>query len=123
MSKFNDWLGDKLSNILSSMPLFYIIAFLVLSLLIFEKPNSLVEWMHYAIAVFFQGIALPLLGYTSRKAGDIQSKLLNETHDVVMDELASIKLQQGMNQEEIASLKKIISELHQLIKEVHRRTC
>lgn len=121
--RFNDWLADHLAVWLSTMAMFYGVTFLVIAPLFFQKPSNLVGWMQYIISVFFQGVALPVLGYTAKKSGDEQAKLLRETHDVVMDELTSIKSQQTMNQEEIASLKKIISELHHLIKEVHRRTC
>jgi hypothetical protein len=119
--KFNDWLGDRLSYFLSTMAMFYGIAFLVIAPLIFQKPANLVGWMQYIVAVFFQGVALPVLGYTSRKSGETQAKLLLETHDTVMSELSYIKEQQIYSKEEIASQKKIILELHQIIKEIHKK--
>ena len=122
MKKFNDWLGERLSIILSSMFIFYVIFILVTTLLFFDKPGTLVDWMHYTIAVFFQGAALPVLGYTARKAGEVQNKLLNETHDAVMDELKAIKHQQINHQLEIVAQKKIISELHIILKEIHSKT-
>lgn len=123
MQKFNDWLGDKLSYWLSTMAVFYGVAFLILSTLLFEKPSNLIEWLHYLISVFFQGIALPLLGYTSRKAGDVQGKLLIETHDASMQELDLIKKQQEEYRKELVNQRIIIKELHQIIKEIHHQTC
>lgn len=123
ISKLNDWLADRLSLWLSTMAMFYGVAFLVIAPLFFQKPANLVGWMQYIIAVFFQGVALPVLGYTAKKSGDVQAKLLRETHDAVMDELISIKEQQKLHHEEVASQKKIIVELHHLIKEVHKNTC
>jgi len=94
--KCNNWLGNKLSDGLSSMEMFWIVVFLVLTPLLVQRPDTLVGWSQYIISVFFQGVALPVLGAVSKKAGDRQEKLLKETHDTVMDELAQIK---AMHQE------------------------
>ncbi|HEY5576372.1 MAG TPA: hypothetical protein VIK34_06610 [Clostridiaceae bacterium] len=106
MNRFNEWLGDKLSYILSTMAMFYGIAFLVVAPLFFQRPTNLVTWMQYIVAVFFQGVALPVLGYTSRKSGEEQAQLLKETHDTVMNELDYIKKQQEAARLESRSLRK-----------------
>lgn len=122
VEKINDWLADHLSLWLSTMAMFYGVSFLVIAPLFFQKPSNLVGWMQYIISVFFQGVALPVLGYTAKKSGDVQAKLLKETHDVVMVELKSIKQQQINHQLEIVAQKKIISELHIILKEIHSKT-
>jgi len=91
MNQFNDWLGDKLAYWLCTMAMFYIITAIVMVPLFFERPQSLVGWMQYAISVFFQGAALPVLGYVSSRAGEKQERVLNDTHDTVMEELILIK--------------------------------
>lgn len=91
LKRFNNWLGDKLSYWLSSMAMFYIIAVMILIPLAFERPQDLVGWMQYTIAVFFQGTALPVLGYVGRRAGERQERMIRETHDTVIEELALIK--------------------------------
>jgi len=96
MKKFNDWIGDKLSNGLSSMTVFYIITLLVLAPLIVERPNTIMAWIQYLSTAVLQACALPLLGYTTNKQGNIQSKLLQETHDNVMNELKIVKKEQSM---------------------------
>jgi hypothetical protein len=123
MNKFNDWLGDRLSYWLSTMAVFYGITFLILSTLFFQKPTSMQGWLQYIISIFFQGVALPVLGYTSRKAGDVQAKMLKETHDASMQELGFIKKQQEEHMKELFDQKKIIKELHLIIKEIHKKTC
>ena len=119
LRKFNDWLGDKLSNGLSSMGVFYLITFLVLVPLIVERPNSLIGWIQYMSTAVLQACALPLLGYTTNKQGAIQSKLLQETHDIVMNELSLVKEEQGYAKEqrnnhsdEMAEMKLIIEEIY-----------
>ena len=97
---FNDWLGDKLSYWLSTMVMFYFITAMVLVSLAFQQPDGLVGWMQYAISVFFQGAALPVLGYVTRRAGEKQEQVINETHDIVLEELAVIKEQLALSREQ-----------------------
>jgi hypothetical protein len=123
MNRFNEWLGDKLSYLLSTMAMFYGIAFLVVAPLFFQRPTNLVTWMQYIVAVFFQGVALPVLGYTSRKSGEIQAQLLRETHDTVMNELDYIKKQQEAARLERSELEKIIAEIKEMTEEIHKMSC
>ena len=118
MKKFNDWLGDNLSNGLSSMLVFYLITFLVLLPLIVERPNTLIGWIQYMSTAVLQACALPLLGYTTNKQGVKQSKLLQETHDTVMNEISMIREEQNFAKEqrnnhsdEMAEIKKIIEQI------------
>ncbi|MBP1744434.1 MAG: hypothetical protein H6Q58_1412 [Firmicutes bacterium] len=120
MDRFNQWLGDKLSYILSTMAMFYGVSFLVLATLFFQTPTSLVTWIQYIISVFFQGVALPVLGYTSRKSGELQANLLRETHDTVMNELDYIKKQQEAASLEREELEKILAEIREMTAEIHK---
>ena len=115
MKNFDDWLGDKLSNGLSSMKTFYLITFLVLVPLIVQRPGTFIGWIQYMSTAVLQAAALPLLGYTTRKQGDIQAKMLKETHDTVMKELNLIRRQQIANKELAESQHRIISELKAVI--------
>jgi hypothetical protein len=123
MDRFNQWLGDKLSYILSTMAMFYGVSFLVLATLFFQTPTSPVTWIQYIISVFFQGVALPLLGYTARKSGELQAQLLRETHDTVMNELDYIKRQQEAARVEREDLEKIISEIREMTAEIQKISC
>jgi len=87
MKTFNDWLGNKLSYGLSTMVTFYIISTFVLIPLLFQRPHDLVGWVQYIVQSFFQGVALPVLAYVARIAGERQELVLKETHDIVMEEL------------------------------------
>lgn len=113
ISRFNDWLGDKLAMFLSTMGCFYLIFFaLVIVPLFFQHPTDLVGWVQYIVQSIFQGVALPILGYVSKKAGDNQEKVLNETHDTVMQELALVKEELTLAREERDSIQALIGELH-----------
>lgn len=90
MKKFNDWIAEKMSYALATMFMFYIITFLVIIPLLYSQPTSIVAWASYLSSVVFQGIALPILGYTSRKNGqktdeliDLIYKLTKEDNDII----------------------------------------
>ena len=89
--RLSNLIGLALSEILSSMEFFYLVALIVLAPLIVERPNTLITWIQYASTAVLQAIALPLLGYTTKTAGEKQEKLLQETHDAVMTEFSDIK--------------------------------
>lgn len=91
MKKFDDWLGDKLAFLLSTMGCFYLIFALVVVPLFFQHPTDLVGWVQYIVQSFFQGVALPVLGYVARIAGEKQEQVLKETHDAEMEEIAELK--------------------------------
>lgn len=80
INQFNDFIADKLSLSLSAMVTFYIILALVLLPLLYVQPTSVVAWASYICSVIFQGIALPVLGYTARKASDKSDALINSMY-------------------------------------------
>lgn len=112
IKRFNDWLGDKLAYGLSTMTCFYLISVAILATLFFQQPQGVQAWLMFWVTVFFQGAALPVLGYVSRKSGEKQEQVINETHDMVMEELAMVKEQLEIAREERA----IIQEQLELAK-------
>ncbi|HZW84189.1 MAG TPA: hypothetical protein VFF14_12310 [Candidatus Deferrimicrobium sp.] len=110
--KFTKWLGDKLSYWLSTMAMFYAVSLLILIPLAFVRPTGTIAWIQYSVTVFFQGAALPLLGYVARIAGEKTDTMLKETHDTVMEELALVKEELILAKEERDSLNRLVLELH-----------
>ena len=80
IKRINDYIADKLSLVLSMMFTFYVITLLVIIPLFYGAPTTLVSWAQYLCSVVFQGIALPVLGYTARKASDKTDKLMVEMY-------------------------------------------
>jgi hypothetical protein len=78
--KFNDYIADRLSYILSMMITFYVIVLLVSIPLFYSQPSSIVAWASYLCSVVFQGIALPVLGYTARKTSDKSEDLMAQMY-------------------------------------------
>ena len=120
INKLNDKIGDKLAFWLSTMWMFYVITFLVVIPLFFQTPTGLVQWMQYVVSVFFQGVALPVLGYVAKKAGDQNEKVMTETHDAVMRELEIVKTifknQHRESKKERKEIKEILERLESLKK-------
>jgi low affinity Fe/Cu permease len=82
LNKFNDYLADRLSYILSIMTTFYVISFLVFIPLFYSQPTSFVAWVSYLCSVVFQGLALPVLGYTARKSGDKADSMMKDMFEM-----------------------------------------
>ena len=90
ITKFNDKLAQKLSYYLSTMTAFYLVCMLVTIPLLYATPTSVVGWVQYICSVIFQGIALPVLGYTAKKASDQSDKVMQEI-DLIVKRLESLQ--------------------------------
>jgi len=111
LNRFNDWLGDKLAYWLSTMVMFYIITAIVIVPLFFQSPQGIVAWIQYAVSVFFQGAALPVIGYITRRAEEKQNHVVNETHDTVIEELRLIKEDLALAHEQRDELEALMTVL------------
>lgn len=121
-TKINDFIGNKLSFTLSTMEMFYIVLILVVFPLFFQTPTNLIGWIQYISTAILQAIALPLLGYTTRKSGEKQEKVINDTHAILLKE---IKMNRELHKKQLQSIEqnrelhKEQLEMMQEIKEMH----
>ena len=113
IKNFNERLGNNLAIWLSTMGCFYLIFALVIVPLFFSAPQGFLAWVQYLVQSVFQGIALPVLGFVAKNVGESQEKILLETHDTVIEELALVKEELELAKEERASMQELIEELHQ----------
>ena len=67
--------------------------------------------MQYAVQTFFQGVALPVLGYVGWKSGERAEKTINSTHAVVMQELTMVKEELKLAREERVQMQKVLTDL------------
>ena len=100
LNKAMDKLAEILSDSLSSMTMFWIITLMVLVPLYFNQPTNLVGWIQYIISVFFQGVALPVLGYTSKLSGKRTDEVIAKIEEL------SMKIEQ-----QTAHIKKDVDEI------------
>lgn len=117
LSKFNDYLADRLSYILSIMTTFYVISFLVFIPLFYSQPTSFVAWVSYLCSVVFQGLALPVLGYTARKSGDKADSMMKDMFEMTkkIEKLTEIIEKQQIH------LHKDVEEIRDLEKNIKKK--
>jgi len=115
ISGLNDAIADKLSFGLSTMVAFYLVLALVIIPLFYGTPTTLVAWASYLCSVVFQGIALPVLGYTAKKSGDKADKMMKEMFRMTkeIDKLVKhMEQQQNSMDAEIDEILNIEKEKH-----------
>ena len=116
IQRFNDWIADRLSYVLSIMATFYVITLLVAIPLFYSQPTTVVAWASYLCSVVFQGLALPVLGYTARKSGDKADKMMNDMFEMTkkIEKLTELieKQQKHLHEdvEEIKEMEKKITD-------------
>lgn len=76
-----------------------------------NPPKDLQAWLLVLVSEFYQGVALPGLGSQQKAEAEETRKLLQETHDVVMQELTAMKEMHDSNIQEMAEIKEILSIL------------
>ncbi|MCL6443637.1 MAG: hypothetical protein K6T83_09310 [Alicyclobacillus sp.] len=120
--RFNEWLAERLSIILSSMWLFWVLCVMTWGSILLQRPNGAQGWDLFLVSIFFQAVALPVINLTTAKQGDRMERVLNETHDAVMSELAELRRMHEEQKAEIAELKAIHRELEaKLGRRAHER--
>lgn len=111
VEKINETVASILANTLSSIACFYVVTSMILIALVWQKPHDIIGWIQYLIAFLFQGSALPVLGYVSKREGDSNRKMLQETHDMVMQQFIHMSEEQQHMRTEQAELKDILQKL------------
>lgn len=118
MSRFNDWLANRMSVWMSQMWLFWLLSILILGTLIFQRPQGIQGWALFFVSVFFQGVGLVVINYTSDKQGRQTLLLLQDTHDATLKELAGLRDLYVAQSEELAELKQMHQELHTVTNQI-----
>ena len=91
MKRMNDWLANRMALWLSSMGMFWALTLLILLALALQRPSGAQGWVLFVVSIFFQGVALPVLAFVSNQQGDRTERVLRDTHDGVLSELAAAK--------------------------------
>jgi hypothetical protein len=103
--------ATMLSDSLSSMTMFIIICILVITPLFFTQPIGVVGWIQYVVSVFFQGVALPVLGYIAKLSG--------ARTDSIISKIESLSEQIVQNTTEIQKMtSKIHNDVDSIIEDV-----
>jgi hypothetical protein len=108
INKLNDWLADNMSILLSSMWCFWFIGVVIGVSAILQPPSGAYQICQFLLSTTFQALALPLINFTSQKAGQrVEDKL-----DTIN---ADNKIDLESNKIELQELKNLICELESVI--------
>lgn len=87
----NAWIADHLSTWMITMEAFWILVVLTWGSVAISRPAGAQGWDLFLVSIFFQGAALPILGLVSQKQGDRMERVMRETHDAAMEEVALLR--------------------------------
>ena len=110
MNKLTDRIMDTIADSLSTKTCFLIFCFIAFVPLFFQYPADLLGWDQYISQTVIQLVTLSVLAIVAKKEGRAQQKMLQETHDCAMEELA-------IGREERADMKQLMEEIHKNTKE------
>ena len=124
IQNFNRLLANKMSLILSSMWLFWIVLVILLVAAFLRPPDNVYEWVMYVISAGFQALALPVLAFVSDIQGEKQKKVIDQTHKAVLAQLEIIQKQQkeleGLISSEKIRFIKITEEMNEIDEKIEK---
>lgn len=103
MDKFFIWIADGLGTNYCIF-LFCLISFVPL---IYQRPQSLLDWQQYISQTVIQLVALAILAKVAKIEGEKSNKIALETHDTVMKMLKEVHV--------------LMKEIHSLLKKPHQK--
>jgi len=83
---------DAIADGLSTRICFVIFCVIAFVPLFFQHPADVLGWDQYISQTVIQLVALSVLAIVSKKEGKAQQRMLQETHDTVMIEMAELKV-------------------------------
>jgi len=114
INTLSDKFAESMADSLASMTMFWIITLLVVIPLFWNKPVGGVAWIQYIVAVFFQGVALPVLGYTAKLSGKRTDEIIAK-----IEELSFKIAQQTENiEKEVDVIEKQTEEIEKDVDEI-----
>ncbi|MCL2085732.1 hypothetical protein FWH09_02240 [Candidatus Saccharibacteria bacterium] len=119
VAKMNAWVAERLSDILSSMWLFWLLSIVLIIIGIAYPATDPYTFVMFWISAVFQAIALPVLAFVSNIQGEKQGKITRATHENVLEELRLIKQQLAMLQEQKEHLTDISGDTDRIEKKIY----
>ena len=117
ISAFNEKLAAKITSGVATMWCAYIFAIIALiSLPSALKSGDLITIVSWIAQTFLQLVLLSIIMVGQNVASAGVEQKIDETHTASLGEFELAKEARELNREEVAELKKIASEIHQLLK-------
>ena len=122
INEFNRRLAEKITSAVSTMWCAYIFAILALiSLPAAIKTGDVVVIVGWIAQTFLQLVLLSIIMVGQNVASAAVEQKINETHTASLGEFELAKEARQLANQELAELKKIAAEIHQVLKDVEGR--
>ena len=121
MNKLSDRIMDAIADSLSTKTCFVIFCIIAFVPLAVQMPRDILGWQQWISQTAIQLIALSVLAIVAKKESREQQKMLQETHDKVLEEFNMIKEELALGREEREELKMLVAHLHVKIPDVIRQ--
>jgi hypothetical protein len=122
IAKFNERLGAKITTMVSTMWCAYLFAAIALvSLPGAIKSGNTVVIVSWIAQTFLQLVLLSIIMVGQNVQSVSVEQKINETHEASLGEFELAKEARSVANEELKELKKISIEVHQLLRELHKK--
>ena len=122
INAFNRRIAEKITAAVSTMWCAYIFAGIALislpAALRSGDPLIIVAWV---AQTFLQLVLLSIIMVGQQASSDAVAQKINETHTASLSEFELAKEARAIANEELAELKKIAKEIHQVLKDVEKK--
>ena len=119
INEFNRRLAEKITSFVSTMWCAYIFAALALiSLPAAIKTGDVVVIVAWIAQTFLQLVLLSIIMVGQNVSSASVEQKINETHEASLGEFELAKEARELANQELAELKKIAAEIHQVLKDV-----
>ncbi len=123
VSNFNQNLAAKITSGVATMWCAYAFAAIALiSLPAAIKTGDLITIVAWVAQTFLQLVLLSIIMVGQNVASAAVEQKITETHTASLGEFELAKEARSLNQEEIRELKKIANEIHQVLREIEKKT-
>lgn len=122
INEFNRRLAEKITSAVSTMWCAYIFAALALiSLPAAIKTGDVVVIVAWIAQTFLQLVLLSIIMVGQNVSSASVEQKINETHEASLGEFELAKEARELANQELAELKKIAAEIHQVLKDVEAK--
>jgi hypothetical protein len=122
INEFNRRLAEKITSAVSTMWCAYIFAALALiSLPAAIKTGDVVVIVAWIAQTFLQLVLLSIIMVGQSVSSASVEQKINETHEASLGEFELAKEARELDNQELAELKMIAAEIHQVLKDVERK--
>ncbi len=117
----DDYIFSGLLWSTSTKAAFYSLTILIIIATILSPPLGVQAWLLLIVSIYYQGVALPGVGYAGKQAekaanlqGEMTRKLLQDTHDQSVADRTDIKESLGMLHDDNVKLDDIKNLLNEI---------